>query len=237
MRKWFAESSRPNRTMTSITARLWAMALSASLAWPFACAAQAPELPPNFREIAKQPGMPPVPGLRIVYLATLGNPAYAHPWKNIIVHQTEGSPGSARALAQGQAANPAKRGVMLWVETDGTIYWATPETAVTTHGDGANRNDDKYIDNRKTYRAVIKANSIGVEFNGNFPDVGRPATAAQVEAWLLLVRFLQERYGIPADNIYAHNWIDFKDARYCEGCELATLARKLAYEPGGKSAK
>ena len=34
------------------------------------------------------------------------------------------------------------------------------------------------------------------------------------------------------ENIYAHNWIDFKDRRYCEGCELATLARKLAYEPG-----
>jgi hypothetical protein len=45
------------------------------------------------------------------------------------------------------------------------------------------------------------------------------------------VRFLQERYGIAADNIYAHNWIDYKDARYCEGCELATLARRLAYEP------
>ncbi|HEY5128535.1 MAG TPA: N-acetylmuramoyl-L-alanine amidase, partial [Bradyrhizobium sp.] len=22
------------------------------------------------------------------------------------------------------------------------------------------------------------------------------------------------------------NWIDFKDARYCEGCALATLARE-----------
>jgi hypothetical protein len=79
---------------------------------------------------------------------------------------------------------------------------------------------------------VVKTNSIGVEFNGNYPDVTKPATAAQAQAWLLLVRFLQERYGIPADRIYAHNWIDYKDARYCEGCELATLARKLAYEPG-----
>jgi hypothetical protein len=48
---------------------------------------------------------------------------------------------------------------------------------------------------------------------------------------LLLVRFIQERYGIPPDHVYAHNWIDFKDQRYCEGCELATLARKLAYCP------
>jgi hypothetical protein len=47
----------------------------------------------------------------------------------------------------------------------------------------------------------------------------------------MLVRFLQERYGISTENIYAHNWIDFKDNRYCEGCELATLARKLAFQP------
>jgi N-acetyl-anhydromuramyl-L-alanine amidase AmpD len=62
--------------------------------------------------------------------------------------------------------------------------------------------------------------------------VARPPTDAQVQAWLVLVRFLQERYGIPSERVYAHNWIDFKDARYCEGCELATLARKLAYVPG-----
>jgi hypothetical protein len=56
-------------------------------------------------------------------------------------------------------------------------------------------------------------------------------TAEQTAAWLVLVRFLQERYGIPPENIYAHNWIDFKDSRYCEGCELATLARKLNFVP------
>ena len=46
------------------------------------------------------------------------------------------------------------------------------------------------------------------------------------------MRFLQERYGIAAEHVYAHNWIDYKDHRYCEGCDLATFARKLAYEPG-----
>jgi hypothetical protein len=186
----------------------------------------------TFAKIAKLAGEPQVPGLRIVYLHPLGNPAAANRWKNIIVHQTEGSPGSARALAQAQAANPAKRGVMLWVETDGTVFWATAETVITTHGDGANRNDNKYIDNTKTYRQVLKDNSIGVEFNGNFPDVRKPATAEQMTAWAVLVRFLQERYAIAADRIYAHNWIDYKDARYCEGCDLATAARRLGYEPG-----
>ena len=81
-----------------------------------------------------------------------------------------------------QARNPTKRGVHLWVETDGTIYWAVPETVIATHGDGANRNDNKYIDNSKTYRQVIKTNSIGVEFNGNAPDVRKPPTPEQFAA-------------------------------------------------------
>jgi hypothetical protein len=190
------------------------------------------ELPKTFRELAKRSGEPQVPGLKIVYLHPLGNPTDANKWRNIIVHQTEGPAGSAKSMAQGQAKNPTKRGVMVWVETDGTVYWATAETAVPTHGDGANRNDNKYIDNSKTYRSVIKTNSIGVEFVGNYPDVAKSATHEQKRAWLFLVRFLQERYDIAAENIYAHNWIDFKDRRYCEGCDLATLARKLAHEPG-----
>jgi hypothetical protein len=103
----------------------------------------------GFAALARSAGTPQVPGLHIVYLSPLGDPAAAK-WRNIIVHQTEGPPGSARAMAALQAKNPARRGVMRWVETDGTVYWATPETAVTTHGDGANRNDNKYIDNSKT---------------------------------------------------------------------------------------
>jgi hypothetical protein len=190
------------------------------------------QLPDNFRTVAKTMGEPQVPGLAIVYLHPLGKPAEANKWQNIIVHQTEGPAGSARSLALAQAKNPGKRGVMLWVETDGTVYWSTAETAITTHGDGANRNDNKYIDNSKTYRTVVKTNSIGVEFVGNYPDVAKPASPAQTGAWMVLVRFLQERYDIPAERIYAHNWIDYKDRRYCEGCELAALARKLAYEPG-----
>ena len=185
----------------------------------------------DFATLAKSEGQPQIPGLRIVYLTKLGNPAQA-PWRNIILHQTEGAPGSARGMAEAQAKHPVRRGVTLWVETDGTVYWATPETIVTTHGDGANRNDDKYIDNSKTYRQVTRVNSIGVEFNGNAPDVRVPPTPEQFAASLLLVRFLQERYSIPAERIYAHSWIDYKDARYCEGCELALRARAQAYRPG-----
>ena len=190
------------------------------------------EPPIDFRELAKRSGEPQMPSLKIVYLHPLGSPADANKWRNIIVHQTEGPAGSAKSMAQAQAKNPTKRGVTVWVETDGAVYWSTAETAIPTHGDGANRNDNKYIDNSKTYRTVIKTNSIGVEFVGNYPDVAKPATPEQVRAWLILVQFLQERYDIAPENIYAHNWIDYKDRRYCEGCELATLARKLSYQPG-----
>jgi hypothetical protein len=188
--------------------------------------------PPSFCTLAHAPGRPQIPGLRIVYLHPLGDLVAANPWRNIIAHQTEGAPGAAKSLALAQFAHPTKRGVMIWVETDGTVYWSTAENEIPTHTDGANRNDNKYIDNGPTYRTVIRTNTIGVEFNGNFPDVARPPTPEQAHAWLILVRFLQERYGIPVDRVYAHNWTDFKDARYCEGCTLATLARKQAYVPG-----
>jgi len=186
---------------------------------------------PSFVETARLSGRPQIEGLNIIYLNPLGDPARANAWRNIIVHQTEGPPGSARREASDQFANPTKRGVTIWVETDGTVYWATAENVIPTHGEGGDRNDNKYIDNAKTYHSVVKTNSIGVEFIGNFPDVAKPVTPAQVQAWLLLAPFLQERYRIPPDHIYAHNWIDFKDRRYCEGCELAVLARKLGYCP------
>ena len=189
--------------------------------------------PPAFAALARQSGRPQIAGLDIVYLNPLGDPARANAWQNIIAHQTEGPPGTARREAADQFAHPTKRGVTIWVETDGTVYWSTAENVIPTHGEGGDRNDNKYLDNTKTYHTVNKTNSIGVEFIGNYPDVAKPVTPEQVRAWLVLVPFLQERYGIPPDRIYAHNWIDFKDQRYCEGCELAALARKLGYCPSG----
>ena len=191
---------------------------------------------PSFADLARSAGTPQIAGLKIVYLAPLGNPALA-PWRNIIVHQTEGPAGSAQAMARAQAANPTKRGVTVWVETDGTVYWSTDETAIPLHGDGANRKDNKYVNNLATYREVIHTNSIGVEFVGNFPDVRKPATAQQVQAWLVLVRLLQERYRIPVERVYAHNWIDYKDHRYCEGCDLTERARALGHVPGQYDSK
>ena len=181
---------------------------------------------PDLGTSARGSGTPDLPGLKMVWLAPWGEVAKAHPWKNIIVHQTEGPAGSARGGAAEQAKNPTRRGVTVWVETDGTVYWAVAENLVPTHGDGGNRNDNRYIDNRPTFHQVIGSNSIGVEFAGNFPDVARGATEAQIASWRILVAVLRARYGIPAERVYAHNWIDYKDARYCEGCALATLARQ-----------
>jgi N-acetylmuramoyl-L-alanine amidase len=209
------------RLISRLNPALLAMALGV-----LAILAPASAQTPDLAAIARASGTPEIPGLNMVWLAPWGDVAKAHAWRNIIVHQTEGPAGSARSGAQAQAKNPTRRGVTVWVETDGTVYWAVPEHLVPTHGDGGNRKDNKYIDNGPTYRQVIGSNSIGVEFAGNFPDVTRGATEAQIEAWRILVRVLRARYGIPLERVYAHNWIDHKDARYCEGCALATLARQ-----------
>ena len=201
--------------------RLLVLALCAAAMLPPA-AAQSPDL----EAVAWASGTPEIPGLKMVWLAPWGDLVKAHPWRNIIVHQTEGPAGSARGGASEQHKNPTRRGVMVWVETDGTVYWAVADDLVPTHTDGADRNDNKYIDNSKTYHQVNKDTSIGVEFAGNYPDVTRGATDAQIQAWRILVKVLRARYGIPLDHVYAHNWIDYKDARYCEGCTLATLARQ-----------
>jgi N-acetylmuramoyl-L-alanine amidase len=181
---------------------------------------------PDLAAIARSSGTPDIPGLKMVWLAPWGDPAKSQQWRNIIVHQTEGPAGSARGGALAQSKNPTRRGVMVWVETDGTVYWAVADHLVPTHTDGADRNDNKYVDNSKTYHQVNKDTSIGVEFAGNYPDVTKAATQAQIDAWKILVKVLRARYDIPLDRVYAHNWIDYKDARYCEGCALATLARE-----------
>src|SRR5476651_2252978 len=153
--------------------RLLAMALGV-----VAILAPASAQTPDLAAVARASGTPEIPGLKMVWLAPWGDVAKSNPWRNIIVHQTEGPAGSARGGAQEQAKNPTRRGVTVWVETDGTVYWAVPEDAIPTHGDGANRRDNKYIDNGATFHQVLKNNSIGVEFAGNFPDVSKPASAA-----------------------------------------------------------
>ena len=191
----------------------------------FTAAARKPRTSPPSRAHRARRTFPALNGLAVA----VGRCVESQSLRNVIVHQTEGPAGSARYGAREQAKNPMRRGVTVWVETDGTVYWAVPEKFIPTHGDGANRNDNKYIDNGPTFHQVLKENSIGVEFAGNYPDVAKPASAEQIAAWRILLPVLQARYRIPAERVYAHNWIDYKDARYCEGCDLATLARSPAF--------
>src|SRR3984885_7968482 len=161
-------------------------AVAAQTKQPSAASPQSPQT--SFAELARQSGRPQIKGLTIIYLNPLGDPAHANAWKNIIVHQTEGPPASARGEATHQFPNPTKRGVTIWVETDGTVYWSTAENVIPTHTDGADRDDNKYIDNSTTYHAVVKTNSIGVEFIGNYPDFAKPVTPPRGRAGFLLAR-------------------------------------------------
>jgi hypothetical protein len=184
----------------------------------------AAQTPSSFEIAAKSSGVPEIPGLNIVWLTPWGRLELAREWKNIVVHQSEGGPGTALREAFHQMDKPDRRGVSVWVETDGTVYWPIVEFAVPHHV-RANRVDNKYIDNSVTAGQVTDDNSIGIEFVGNAPNVRKPVTEAQMAAWRILVRVLMTRYNIPADRVYAHNWIDYKDRRYCEGCQLAIVAR------------
>ena len=112
---------------------------------------------------------------------------------------------------------PDRRGATIWVETDGTVYWSIVEFAVRAIFAGGNRNDNKFIDNATTFRQVNDDNSIGVEFVGNYPNVRRRVTQAQVDAWRMLAKVLQTRYDIPSYRVYAHNWVDHKDLRVSRG--------------------
>jgi hypothetical protein len=189
------------------------------------CAPLAAQDPTSFEIAARGRGTPDIPGLNMVWLVPWGPLENAREWQNIVVHQSEGPAGSAWRGAVAQLEKPDRRGATIWVETDGTVYWAAAEFAVPHHVRHGNRNDNKFIDNGATYQQVTDDNSIGVEFVGNYPNVRRPVTEAQIAAWRMLSKVLETRYGIASDRVYAHDWIDFKDGRYCEGCELAKLAR------------
>src|SRR5258708_27228684 len=117
------------------------LGLGATALCAFAIVPPASAQTPDLASIARGSGTPEIRGIKMAWLAPWGDVAKAHPWKNIIVHQTEGPAGSARGGSLEQSKNPTRRGVTVWVETDGTVYWAVAEDLVPTHGDGANRND------------------------------------------------------------------------------------------------
>jgi len=186
--------------------------------------------PTSFEIAARSRGTPDIPGLNMVWLIPWTDLRHARDWRHIVVHQSEGAAGSAWRNAVAQMQRQDRKGVTIWVETDGTAYWSTAEWAVPNHIRDGNRNDNKYIDNSGTYQQITNETTIGIEFVGNYPNVRKPPTDAQIAAWRVLVRVLQARYEIPNERVFAHNWIDYKDRRYCEGCELARIARTQGVE-------
>src|SRR5260370_36923730 len=80
--------------------------------------------------IARASGTPEIRGLKMVWLAPWGEVSKGHPWRNIIVHQTEGPAGSARGGAEEPAKNPTARGRPVRVATRGNVEWAVPENLV-----------------------------------------------------------------------------------------------------------
>lgn len=193
--------------------------------------------PTSFETAARSRGTPDIPGLNMVWLVPWTELRHARDWRNIVVHQSEGAVGSAFSNAVAQMKRQNRKGVTIWVETDGTAYWSAAEWAVPNHLRDGNRNDNKYIDNASTYRQIDNESTIGVEFVGNYPNVRKPPTEAQIAAWRVLVRVLQVRYDIPTERVFAHNWIDYKDRRYCEGCELARIARTQGIDQGFETAQ
>lgn len=197
-------------------------------------------------EVAKATGRPEIPGLegKGHFMVPLQAPETLPKRVAIIMHQTEGSYAVGHARAQ--MSRPNKVGTTIWVERDGTFYWAAPESANPKHirSGSSLRGDNKYIDNSQTRGVITSENTIGIEFAGNPPGrLQNPLTAEQLDTAAKLGRFLQERYNIPSDKVYAHSWVQHKAEssarvadRYVEGAAAANVVRMLGYRPGIDSA-
>jgi rare lipoprotein A len=197
-------------------------------------------------EIAKMAGRPEIPGLegKGHFMVPLQSADALPKRVAIIMHQTEGSYAVGHARAQ--MSRPNKVGTTIWVERDGTFYWSAPENANPKHirGGSGLRGDNKYIDNSQTRGVIDNNNTIGIEFAGNPPGrLQNPLTPEQLDTAAKLGRFLQERYNIPSDKIYAHSWVQHKAEssarvgdRYVEGAAAANMVRMLGYRPGIDSA-
>ena len=146
--------------------RLLAMALCA-----IACSRSAAQTP-DLAAIARASGTPDIPGLKMVWLAPWGelvkSPSLAQHHR--APDRRAGRLGARRRAGAGEEPDPARRHGLGRDRRHG-VLGGRRNISFPTHGDGANRNDNKYIDNRPTYRQVVGDNSIGVEFAGNYPDV------------------------------------------------------------------
>ena len=139
-------TKKPHGAFLTMSFRFLAMAFSIAL--PFPAFAQT-----DLKTIAKSSGTPDIPGLKMVWLSPGAMSQEPIPGKTSSCTRPRGGGLGARRR-RSTDRNPTRRGVMVWVETDGTVYWAVADNLVPTHTDGADRNDNKYVDNSKTYHQV-----------------------------------------------------------------------------------
>ncbi len=180
---------------------------------------------PNSPRLARGSGTPDIPGLKMVWLAPWGDLRNAHPWRNIIVHQTEGPAGlgARRRAGAVEEPDPARRhglgrdrrhGLLGGRGEPGADPWRRRQPQrQQVHRQQADLPPGRarQLDRRRVRRQLSRCRGRSDRGAGRGLENPRPGPA--------------RRYGIPLDRVYAHNWIDYKDARYCEGCWLATLAR------------
>src|SRR5207244_1513203 len=76
--------------------RMMISRLLAAILAAFILIAPAAATDAELAKLARASGTPDIPGLKMVWLAPWGDVGTAKPWRNIIVHQTEGPAGSAR---------------------------------------------------------------------------------------------------------------------------------------------
>src|SRR5436305_10030738 len=119
------------RSFTSRSTTL-CLGIALMLAWTL-CRPLPAQTPSSFELAARSRGTPDIPGLNIVWLTPWGDVNNAREWQNIVVHQSEGAAGSAYRNALAQLERPDRRGATIWVDTDGTVYWAVAEFAVPRH--------------------------------------------------------------------------------------------------------
>ena len=120
------------------------------------CTPLAAQTPSAFEIAARSRGTPDFPGLNMIWLTPWIDVVHAREWRNIVVHQSEGAAGSAWRGAVAQMRKPDRKGTTIWVETDGTVYWAVAEFAVPNHIRSGNRRDNCYIDNASTFRQILR---------------------------------------------------------------------------------
>jgi hypothetical protein len=165
--------------------------------------------------IAKADGHPVIPGAKVDSWFPMSDISKAPRRDAIISHQSGGPWGSGLNTARAQTYNGVHSlGTEWWVLADGTILHTRPE--VDTAHIGVNKPPDA--------KHLLNDNTVGIEFEG---QIGQKLSPQQIESGKKLMQYLQERYNLPASEVYRHGKIGGR-----EGAEMEQITREMNYKPG-----